>query len=72
VKDLSGNYKALGKTLDFSFADRVKNEISKEKLGKGSHLIYIESQEVLFNGEISTVTYFKDITFGILYEQIKA
>ena len=27
---------------------------------------------MLFNGEISTVTYFKDITFGILYEQIKA
>jgi hypothetical protein len=65
---MSGNYKALNKTHEFSFADKVKHEISKEKPGKGSHLIYIESQEVLFNGEISTVTYFKDITFGILYE----
>lgn len=27
---------------------------------------------MLFNEEISTITYFKDITFGVLYEQVKA
>ena len=30
------------------------------------------TQEVIFNEEISTITYFKDITFGVLYEQVKA
>ena len=35
-------------------------------------LVYIVSQEILFNDEVSTITYFKDITFGVLYEQIKA
>jgi hypothetical protein len=29
------------------------------------------TQEVLFNEEISTVTYIKDITFGVLYEKVK-
>jgi hypothetical protein len=31
-------------------------------------LIHIVTQEVLFDEEISTITYFKDITFGVLYE----
>jgi hypothetical protein len=35
-------------------------------------LIYIVTQDVLFDEEISTITYFKDITFGVLYEQMKA
>ena len=35
-------------------------------------LIYIITQEVIFNEELSTITYFKDITFGVLYEQVKA
>jgi hypothetical protein len=39
---------------------------------ENGYLIYIVSQEVIFNEEISTVTYFKDITFGVLYEQVKA
>ena len=38
----------------------------------GGYLVYIVSQEVLFDDELSTITYFKDITFGVLYEQIKA
>ena len=39
---------------------------------ENGYLIYIVSQEVIFNEEISTATYFKDITFGVLYEQVKA
>ena len=34
-------------------------------------LIHIVTQEALFNEEISTITYIKDITFGVLYEQVK-
>jgi hypothetical protein len=36
------------------------------------YLVYTVSQEVLFDEELSTITYFKDITFGFLYEQVKA
>ena len=35
---------------------------------ENGYLIYIVTQEVIFNEEISTITYFKDITFGVLYE----
>ena len=33
-------------------------------------LIHIVTQDVLYNDEACTITYFKDITFGILYEQM--
>ena len=35
-------------------------------------LIYIVNQQVKINDEPQTLTFFKDITFGVLYEQIKA
>lgn len=35
-------------------------------------LIYILNKNVLINGENHVITFFKDITFGVLYEQIKA
>ena len=35
-------------------------------------LIYIISKQVFINDELHTLTIFKDITFGVLYEQIKA
>ena len=62
-----------------TFADRVNlNKTKGDQERKGStektneHLVYIVQQEILFNDEVSTITYFKDITFGVLYEQIKA
>jgi hypothetical protein len=65
----------LNKDKDYSFADKVANHIedtNPEKAMDGAgYLIYVVTQEVLFNDEISTITYFKDITFGVLYEQIK-
>jgi hypothetical protein len=39
---------------------------------KSDFLIYVVNQEILFDEELSTITYFRDITFGVLYEQIKA
>ena len=35
-------------------------------------LIYVVSMEIEFNEEPVTITFFKDITFGILYEQVMA
>ena len=35
-------------------------------------LVYIINQEIEFNEEPVTITFFKDITFSVLYEQIKA
>ena len=43
------------------------NEEKKDKF-----LVYIINQEAVFNDEKVTITFFKDITFGVLYEQIKA
>ena len=61
-----------------AFADRVamaranQEEGKEEKDAPKENLVYIVSQDILFNDELSTITYFKDITFGVLYEQIKA
>ena len=60
-----------------AFADRVAmarvgDERNNESEVQNENLFYIMSQDILFNDELSTITYFKDITFGLLYEQIKA
>jgi hypothetical protein len=60
-----------------AFADRVAmarvgDERNSESEAQNENLFYIMSQDILFNDELSTITYFKDITFGLLYEQIKA
>jgi hypothetical protein len=71
TKDEEGNYSTLSKDKDFSFAERVTNQLVEgqdpKKREDAGNLIYIVTQEVLFNDEISTITYFKDITFGVLY-----
>jgi hypothetical protein len=70
TKDEEGNYTTLSKDKDFSFAERVTDQLmeGQKKKEEEGFLIYIVTQEVLFNDEISTITYFKDITFGVLYE----
>ena len=35
-------------------------------------MIYIVSEKVYMDGELHFLTFIKDITFGVLYEQIKA
>jgi hypothetical protein len=35
-------------------------------------LIHILTQEVFYNEQPCTIIYFRDVTFGVLYEQIKA
>jgi hypothetical protein len=35
-------------------------------------LIYILKDKTTFKGEPVTITFFKDITFGVLYENLKA
>ena len=37
-----------------------------------NQLVYIQRQTAFINDEEYILTYFKDITFGVLYEQIKA
>jgi hypothetical protein len=73
AKDDEGSFSTLSKYKDFSFAERVIDQMVEgpKKREEAGFLIYVITQEVLFNDEISTITYFKDITFGILYEQIK-
>lgn len=40
---------------------------------QNSHiLIHIIKKETMINGKMFTVTFLKDITFGVLFEQIKA
>ena len=76
TKDEYGNFNVLSQQVEFSFAERVQKQLEnkdiKPEFTENGFLIYIVTQEVLFNEEISTITYFKDITFGVLYEQVKA
>jgi hypothetical protein len=76
TKDENGNFNVLNQNADYSFAERVANLLSNNKQTvenvESGYLIYIVTQEVVFNEEISKITYFKDITFGVLYEQVKA
>ena len=78
TKDENGQFRALNKDKGVgvsTFADKVVSQIDDTDLDKSNdgagYLIYIVTQEVLFNDEISTITYFKDITFGVFYEQFK-
>ena len=61
----------MEKTFAEKVAAEVGGKISHDNIQDG-YLIYIVTQDVIFNEEISTITYFKDITFGVLYEQVKA
>lgn len=76
TKDQQGGFKCL-RNSSMDFADRVALARDDEERNSKSEalnesLFYITSQDILFNDELSTITYFKDITFGVLYEQIKA
>ena len=71
TKNDDGTFSVLDKNVEKTFAEKV----AAQALGQRSHeniedgyLIYIVTQDVIFNEEISTITYFKDITFGVLYE----
>jgi hypothetical protein len=49
----------------------ISNDELAGKTGN-KFLIYILSKQVYLNDEAHTLTFIKDITFGVLYEQIKA
>ena len=52
---------------------KFKNPISATKYEKNSHiLIHIVNNKATLNGKIHTLTFLKDVTFGVLYEQIKS
>ena len=48
------------------------DQILRSEEDQGQFLIYIVNQHVKINDTPQTLTFFKDITFGVLYEQIKA
>jgi predicted nucleotidyltransferase len=48
--------------------EKDQDEESKQK----KFLIYIINQEIEFDEQPVTITFFKDITFGILYDQMLA
>ena len=71
-QDSKGKFRCHKSDNPSEFADKVA-KANKEELGdEKEYLVYIENQQIVFNDELSTITYFKDITFGVLYEQIKA
>jgi hypothetical protein len=76
TKDEQGAFAVLSKKAEQTFAERVTNHLSGKRNFNNNvqdgYLIYVINQEVIFNEEISMITFFKDITFGVLYEQVKA
>ena len=74
AQDPQGGFKCLSEPK-MSFADRVaisRNHEESASDAPNENLVYVVSQDIFFNDELSTITYFKDITFGVLYEQIRA
>jgi hypothetical protein len=64
-----------GQVYEVLFKDYLGNFVSPKRTNeqnKDKFLVYIINQEAIFNDEKVTITFFKDITFGVLYEQIKA
>ena len=49
-----------------NFADRVQDE----KYSINHFLVQVVTQNVLFNEEVAQITYFKDITFSVIQDQI--
>jgi hypothetical protein len=76
TKDEQGAFAVLSKKAEETFAERVTNHLSGKRNFNNnvqdSYLIYVINQEVIFNEEIAMISFFKDITFGVLYEQVKA
>jgi hypothetical protein len=81
TKDRDGHYRALTQTSQLpSFAAKVTHVIHEECRGckcesdgheAGDYLIHIINQQVWFDDQISTITYLKDVTFGVLFEKMK-
>ena len=47
--------------------------LNATKYEKNSHiLIHIVNNKASLNGKMHTLTFLKDVTFGVLYEQIKS
>ena len=68
-----GQLEELNHQPTVSFADRVSsmidgNQQEKTSLSQNAFLIHIQTQNVNFNDENCTIIYFRDITFGVLYE----
>ena len=53
--------------LDQDF-DKDEDEPEDDSKSQTKFLIYIVNQQINFNEEAVTITFFKDITFGVLYE----
>ena len=58
-----------GRVYEIMYQGEVQKKTAKDY---DNFLIYVIKQEVSINEEAHIMTLFKDITFGVLYEQIKA
>lgn len=71
IQDEFGSFLCLGRKKQMAFADMVaKSHRNVEDQINESNilLVHIVTQEVLYNDEPSIITFFKDITFSILFE----
>ena len=51
---------------EFSIRERIDNKSQKK------FLVQVIIQQVLVNDKLEQIVFFKDVTFGVLYEHIKA
>ena len=58
--------------MDLMASDDKEEITEANESYQNKFLVYIINQEIEFNEEPVTITFFKDITFSVLYEQIKA
>ena len=61
-----------GDDFDQMLEDDSEGEDDERESNHKKFLIYIMNQEIEYDEQPVTITYFKDITFGILYDQMLA
>ena len=72
---VSGNlvtHEEMFKLYDKKISPLISQSETQDSNKKVNFLVYIVNKELTINDEVHTFTFLKDITFGILYEQIKA
>ena len=71
-KDKSGRYLNRKKIIESGMSMRNRNQVS-DFIEQSNHiLIHIVNKHTTLNGKNYTLTFFRDVTFGVLYEQVKA
>jgi hypothetical protein len=67
IKNDEGQYLSVKNLQNEHLMQKIQNYLNGT-YQNDDFLVYIVSQEILFEEEVSTITYFRDISFGIVQD----